>query len=116
MPRWSSGLSVALPSPAGTSIFVISIFSFFSELDIVKVINCFFFSFDVAHFSKKYPTMFIRTRAYRNIAFRVNSQRHKVQITSVLAFISCYSKIQSTFICRQWICSSSENISLRFST
>ena len=54
---------------------------------------------------------------YRNIALRVSPQRDKVQthVTSVLAFISCYLQIQSTFICRQWICSSSENISLRFS-
>ena len=48
--------------------------------------------------------MFIKTKAYRNIALRVSSPRDKVQITSVLAFISCYLQIQSTFmsfICRQ---------------
>ena len=45
--------------------------------------------------------MFIKTLAYRNIVLRVSSQRDKVQIKSLLAFISCYLQIQSTFICRQ---------------
>ena len=39
--------------------FYLFIFFFFI-LDHVKVINC-FFSFEVAHFSKKYLTMFIKT-------------------------------------------------------
>ena len=79
MPRWRSGLNVALPnrssgfnSRRGRLIIIIIILnSYFvfvfvlfyvvlSELDIVKVINC-FFSFEVAHFLKKYPTMFIKT-------------------------------------------------------
>ena len=38
------------------------------------------------------------------------------QCINVLNYKSCYLQIQSTFICRQWICSSSENKSLRFST
>ena len=41
---------------------------------------------------------------------------HNCQPRQELAFISCYLQIQSTFICRKWICSSSENISLRFAT
>ena len=53
--------------------------------------------------------------SYRNIALRVSSQRDKVQIKSVLVFISCYLQIQSTFICRQWICFPSE-VDLKYHT
>ena len=92
------------------------------------MINC-FFSFKVAHFLKniqpclknislpQYLIILGGTKSSfeeqcgffyvpfqlikKLVTLRVSSQRDNVQITSVLAFISCYLQIQSTFICRQ---------------
>ena len=65
-------------------LFFLLIF-FLSKLDIVKVINCFFFLKSLTF--QKISNHVYKNISLRNIALRVSSQRDKVQITSVLAFI-----------------------------
>ena len=87
-----SGLESRRGRPINLFVFV-----FFFELDIVKVMNCFcflflfiylfiyyFFAFKVVHFSKK-----ISNHVLGCLAVQCSN--------NMLAFISCYLQIQSTF-------------------